>query len=47
MSNAQAIHIYEKAGFVSEGIRPHFYDKPKEDALILWKRDGAAPETDI
>lgn len=36
--NAAAIHIYEKAGFVSEGIRPGFYDRPKEDALIMWKR---------
>lgn len=37
-SNQTAIHIYEKAGFVSEGIRPHFYEKPMEDALIMWKR---------
>lgn len=36
--NAAAIHIYEKAGFVSEGIRPDFYDRPREDALIMWKR---------
>lgn len=38
VSNRTAIHIYEKAGFVSEGIRPRFYEKPTEDALIMWKR---------
>ncbi len=37
-SNAAAIHIYEKFGFVSEGIRPRFYEKPVEDAVIMWKR---------
>lgn len=36
--NQAAIHIYEKAGFASEGVRPGFYEKPKEDALIMWKR---------
>ena len=36
--NAPAIGLYEKLGFVNEGIRPGFYDKPKEDALIYWKR---------
>lgn len=39
VSNAAAIHVYEKAGFVSEGIRPRFYEKPTEDAMILWKRE--------
>jgi ribosomal-protein-alanine N-acetyltransferase len=38
VSNAQAIHVYEKLGFVSEGIRPGFYEKPTEDAMIMWKR---------
>ena len=38
VSNAAAIHVYEKLGFASEGIRPGFYEKPAEDAMILWKR---------
>ena len=38
VSNAAAIHVYEKLGFVSEGIRPGFYERPEEDAMILWKR---------
>ena len=38
VSNAPAIRVYEKLGFVSEGIRPKFYEQPVEDALIMWKR---------
>ncbi len=38
VSNAPAIHAYEKAGFRSEGVRPNFYEKPTEDALIMWRR---------
>ena len=38
--NAAAIALYEKHGFVCEGIRPNFYSNPKEDALIMWRRQG-------
>lgn len=38
VSNLAAIHIYEKFGFKSEGIRPGFYEKPVEDAMIMWRR---------
>lgn len=38
VSNAAAIGLYGKLGFVSEGIRPNFYEKPTEDAMIMWKR---------
>lgn len=38
VSNQPAIHLYETLGFKSEGIRPDFYEKPNEDALIMWKR---------
>ena len=37
-SNVGAIALYEKLGFVSEGIRKNFYEKPSEDAVIMWKR---------
>ena len=37
-SNTAAISLYEKLGFVNEGIRPGFYTSPKEDAVIFWKR---------
>ena len=37
-SNTAAIALYEKLGFVSEGIRKNFYEKPTEDAIIMWKR---------
>lgn len=33
--NAPAIGLYEKNGFVGIGVRKGYYQKPKEDALIL------------
>lgn len=38
VSNEPAIRLYEKHGFCGEGVRPRFYEKPTEDALIMWKR---------
>lgn len=35
VSNASAIHLYEKCGFVNCGVRKGFYDFPKEDAYIM------------
>ena len=37
--NTPAIKLYEKLGFKSEGVRPGFYDEPKDDAVIYWKRE--------
>ncbi len=40
-SNKAAIALYEKYGFKGEGVRPIFYEKPREDALIMWRRLNA------
>lgn len=36
-SNEAAINLYTKLGFDSIGIRKKFYEKPVEDAIIMWK----------
>lgn len=36
-TNAGAIGLYEKLGFKKAGKRKNFYEKPAEDALIMWK----------
>ena len=38
VSNASAIHLYEKCGFENCGVRKGFYDFPKEDAYIMMWR---------
>lgn len=35
--NVPARTLYEKLGFVCEGIRPNFYRSPVENAAIYWK----------
>ena len=37
-SNRSAIGLYQSFGFQLEGIRKNFYEKPREDGLIMWKR---------
>lgn len=37
-SNPAAVRLYEKLGFAAEGVRRDFYEGPKDDALIMWKR---------
>ncbi|WMJ82764.1 ribosomal protein S18-alanine N-acetyltransferase [Oscillospiraceae bacterium LTW-04] len=34
-SNVTAISLYRKLGFEPVGIRPYFYDFPREDALLM------------
>ncbi len=38
-SNTAALRLYEQLGFRITAVRPGYYSKPEEDALILW-RDG-------
>ena len=35
VSNLEAIRLYEKLGFKEEGVRKNFYEKPREDAIIM------------
>lgn len=37
-SNIPAIGLYQSLGFEISGVRPRFYEKPVEDALVMWKR---------
>lgn len=36
-SNDAAIALYERCGFEKQGIRKNFYEKPIENAVIMWK----------
>ena len=37
-SNAPAISLYEKLGFVQQGIRRNYYEAPTEDGIMMVKR---------
>lgn len=41
-SNQPAINLYEKFGFVVEGVRKEYYANNKEDALIMWRHEALA-----
>ncbi len=34
--NAAAQKVYERCGFVSEGVRPNYYEDTHEGAVIMW-----------
>lgn len=34
--NLAAYNLYIKLGFAPAGIRPGYYDNPKDDAIIMW-----------
>jgi ribosomal-protein-alanine N-acetyltransferase len=38
-TNVGAIRLYERLGFEEVGIRKNYYEKPKENALIMWKHN--------
>lgn len=38
VSNAAAIHLYEKFGFTVAGKRTGYYPDTGEDALLMWRR---------
>ena len=42
-SNEAALLLYKRLGFSVEGVRPDYYSKPVEDALILWREGLAGP----
>ena len=37
-SNLPAISLYQKYGFVPVGRRKHYYDAPREDAILMSKK---------
>jgi [ribosomal protein S18]-alanine N-acetyltransferase len=38
-SNDAARLLYERFGFTIAGVRPAYYTKPVEDALVLWREN--------
>ncbi len=46
VSNEPAIGLYEKMGFRSAGIRPHYYEDG-EDAMIMWRIGDPSPSEEL
>jgi len=40
-SNTVAQNLYEKFGFIKEGIRKKYYQDNGEDAVIMWKKQSS------
>jgi ribosomal-protein-alanine N-acetyltransferase len=40
-SNASAIALYERFGFKAAGMRKRYYQDTGEDAVIMWRTNGA------
>lgn len=40
--NLPAISLYERMGFVRDGLRPRYYEHPAEDALLMTLTSGPA-----
>jgi [ribosomal protein S18]-alanine N-acetyltransferase len=38
-SNAAALRLYDRLGFVVAAVRHNYYSQPEEDGLILWHHD--------
>jgi [ribosomal protein S18]-alanine N-acetyltransferase len=43
-SNEAARLLYERFGFTVAGVRPGYYSKPVEDALVLWRENLGGPD---
>jgi ribosomal-protein-alanine N-acetyltransferase len=43
VSNERAIELYRRFGFAPVGVRKNYYERTREDALILWA--DVAPRT--
>ena len=35
VGNGEARRLYDRAGFLAAGLRPGYYEKPREDALLM------------
>lgn len=39
MSNEKAISLYKKLGFVQDGLRKGYYEEPRENAVLMSRKD--------